>query len=84
MKDKKRLKTGLTINEHKVLGCIIKQNTEAALKLYLDLVRLYPLNHKIVRKADAYYKSLNRLRSVLDDDICSYQEISDATSYYYP
>lgn len=77
-------KLRLTPEEHKVLGPIMKQLVEDALLRYVSLSRKFPQQHKIVKLAKASHVVLDKMRSVLDDDICSYQEIADATSYYYP
>lgn len=83
-KRKYNRKPRLTAEEHKTWGPILKGEVKDALARYIDLAQRFPQQHKIVRTAYASYRMLEKLRSVLDDDICSFHEIEDAIQYYYP
>lgn len=80
-----RRKPKMTIEDHKFLSSLLRPRVINAQSEATMLTQLFPRGHKIPKLAHSAAKAMEKLRSALDDDICSFpeNEVPDATSYYY-
>ena len=73
----------LTYDDHRALATTIRPAVEDALVRYIALARKLPQTHKIAKLAKESYESMDRLRSALDDSICSLEEGDNLANLYY-
>ena len=79
-------KKGFSFEKHNEVGEELQPMRDYLTKLYCEIAKAYPVNSKVVRRANKASRALDELRSALDDCVCGEHpekpDIEVVTVYY--